>query len=120
MNRLEMAQKLFKNPELKAESNLESRVEVCINGIGVPELRCINDKKVLRLELAEYEAWEIIKPKLKEFTFGEMIHILFKSLSVVCSQCKSVVTNLDYTRDMNKISIEEYDGKWTIEGYYEE
>jgi len=119
MNRLEMAQKLFKNPKLEARSNFDEEAYVQSYSSS-KRIAYKHNHKMVGMYCDSDEVWEIIEPKLKEFTFGEMIHILFKSLSVVCSQCKSVVTNLDYTRDMNKISIEEYDGKWTIEGYYEE
>ena len=120
MDRLEMARKLFENPKLKA-----------INSFGVK----VHVKKVIE-EDAEWfdlvwtmrdftmdmiinrdETWEIIEPKLKEFCFGEIIYLCKKG-GIYTGNIKSVETGSSYLK--RDLILEEYKGKWTIEGYYEE
>ena len=120
MNRLEMAKKLFENPKLNAKNNFkESLVSARVyQQSGCIDIVYDNTLEVLELYYDPDETWEIIEPKLKEFTFGEMYYI-YGNQNINCRKIKSCISGLTYERSLSTIPLEEMKGNWTIEGYYE-
>lgn len=119
MTRIEMIQALAENPKRKALQTkskdgmtMNAVYEVCKNGeisIGV----------YVKNDLSE---WEIIEPpkKLREMEYGEAVYWLFKDKNKLWHSMKSCVTSEDAARDFKDVSFQEYLGKWTVEGIYEE
>lgn len=122
MDRLEMARELFKNPKLRAEDTDCADSMVGVRKSKEPNVHgneIYNVKYGFTLHLGEglNETWKIIKPKLKEFCFGEAMYIYANNINL---DVRSVVTGLFINRPIADISLEEFKGKWTVDGYYEE
>ena len=123
VDRLKMARKLFENPKLKAYNNYGGAVYV---RHGNEKDYSKNDKclvwinqKYVDMCIVEGETWEIAEPKLKEFCFGEFYY-LWNTEALSTNNIKSCVTGLSYARTFSQITLAEFKGKWTIEGYFED
>ena len=128
MNRLEMAQRLFDNPKLKAKDNKGNIVFCDVRDGYYKKIKLEDSDYNLMLMSDCNEEWEIIEPprKLKEMTFGEVYYHYQNDTprgkgyeTSICSyEMKSVLTgNTLATRSK---TLEEYTGNWTIEGMFEE
>jgi hypothetical protein len=119
MNRIEMAKRLFENPKLKARDSRGNIVFVK-HFANSKYIRYETNNHDLELAIEDGENWEIVSPKLKEFTFGEMCVMYYnKALCLAPQEINSVVSGRDFTKSLSDYSTEELDGKWTINEIYE-
>ena len=117
MNRLEMAQKLFENLKLKARNDKGKIVFAEKRSNGEICIVWLESRFMVSLYFCLNETWEIIEPKLKEFSFGEIYHMMYYNNAKIL--ITSISSGRMYGGLNTEFSIEELKGKWTIEGYYE-
>ena len=125
MNLLEMLGKLIENDKRKARcikdhgGNKGSTHNVCvILGKIVWE-----DNIAFHVLCDSKSEWEIIEPprKLKEMCFGEAYYEWAIDENMCSNHVRSVLSGLRFgDRYLYEITKEEYTGKWTIEGIYED
>ena len=128
MNRIEMAQRLFNDPKLKAKDEDGDIVCCKVFKNGHKVIKWESDEDTLCLCDNKKETWEIIEPqrKLKEMTFGEAMYHFNNdthrgndyNANIDASEVVSILTG--ETLEMFTRSLEVYSGLWTIKGIYEE
>jgi len=120
MNRLEMAQKLFENQNLRAKNNYGNVAKTKKNikdGENWIDIVWEKDENyVLDLTSNFREEWNIIELKLKEFTFEEVLEYWRKNNIPVFTISNSKGKNL-YKNTLNWYDMCE---TWIVEGVYED
>jgi hypothetical protein len=120
MNRMQMAQRLFIDPNLRAKNNLGNVVKTKrIIEFEEERLDIVWEKEedcTLKLSINFNEKWEIIESNLKEFTFEEVLKYWRKNNVPIFAINNSKGKNL-YKNTLNWYDMCE---KWTIEGVYED
>lgn len=119
MNKFEMFLKLLENPKRMGTTTDSNSYAVYFDGYC---FRWKDSDDMVSTCYYPYEEWQIIEPqkKLKEMDFGEAYYILHTTDDVYVGKLKSVITDKAFDRSDNEITKEEYMGKWTVEGIYEE
>jgi hypothetical protein len=63
--------------------------------------------------------WHIKEPTLKEMSFGEAYRHYIINITN-SDKLISVLTGLSFDRQIDEISVDEFNGLWTIEGVFED
>ncbi len=121
MNRLEMFAKLIENPKRKAKNN-DGETAVLRKNHKSFEVSYEFSGDILHLILYDDETWGIIEPdkKLKEFCYGEAMWMYFNGDNIHTNKINSCISGKCMPASLCTMSLEEFKGKWTIDGYYED
>ena len=126
MNTLEMFGKLIENHKRKAvrikdrDGNADAKgYKLCVGCYNI--VVWSHSNLTYDINVNDKSEWEIIEPKrkLKEMCFGEAYYE-FMHADTNLEGVRSVLTGSTLTLDNGHITKEEYTGKWTIEGIYED
>ena len=129
MNQIEMLQALMENNKKKARMIKDNKGSESL-GCYISTMLVVNEegrvawmqgKSFYIVSVNDKSEWEIIEPKrkLKEMCFGEAYYE-FMHADTNLEGVRSVLTGSTLTLDNGHITKEEYTGKWTIEGIYED